>query len=312
MENFPYTDCNKRYHTLHYHLKQRFPNRVFKAAVDAGFSCPNIDGKCGYGGCSYCRNGGTEFTESALLSVSEQINFERERIHRKWKNVGLIAYFQSHTNTYAPVDVLEKLYNEALQCEDVCGLSIATRADALPDDVLDLLEKLSKQTYLTVELGLQTVSDETANRIGRGHSYETFETSFFNLRSRNIRTCVHLINGLPGESKEQMIQSAKCVAKLCPDGVKLHSLHILRGTRLGEEYAENPFPLLSRDEYIEVVCRQLEYFPPETVIERLTGDGAKEFLIAPDWSRDKISVLGGIDLYLTEHETFQGKRFNRL
>lgn len=312
MEKFPFTDCNKRYHTLHYHLKQKFPMRVFKAAVDAGFSCPNIDGTCGYGGCSYCRNGGTEFTKSALLSVSEQIKLERERIHRKWKNAGLIAYFQSHTNTYAPVDVLEKLYVDALQCEDVCGLSIATRADALSDDVLDLLEHISKRTYLTVELGLQTVFDETARRIGRGHSYEVFEKSFLKLRSSNIRTCVHLINGLPDESKEQMIQSAKTVAKLCPDAVKLHSLHILQGTRLGDEYTKNPFPILSREEYIEVVCRQLEYFPPETVIERLTGDGAKDYLIAPDWSRNKISVLGGIDLFLTDNDTFQGKHFNCL
>lgn len=312
MEKFPFTDCNKRYHTLHYHLKQHFPMRVFKAAVDAGFSCPNIDGTCGYGGCSYCRNGGTEFTESALLSVSEQISLERERIHRKWKNAGVIAYFQSHTNTYAPVETLEKLYNEALNCKDVCGLSIATRADALPDDGLDLLESLSKQTYLTVELGLQTVSDETAFRINRGHTYETFKESFLKLRSRNIRTCVHLINGLPGESAEQMIQSAKTIAKLRPDAIKLHSLHILKGTKLGDEYLKNPFPILSREEYIEVVCRQLEYFPPETVIERLTGDGAKDYLLAPDWSRNKISVLGGIDLFLTEHDFFQGELFNCL
>lgn len=307
--NFQYTDCGKRYHTLHYHLKQNFPYRVFKAAVDAGFTCPNLDGTRGRGGCSYCRNGGTEFTESSVLSVSEQINAERERIHRKWKNAGLIAYFQSHTNTYASAETLKKLYNEALTCEDVCGISVATRADALPDDVLDLLDDINKRTYLTVELGLQTVFDETAERIGRGHSYKEFEESYLKLKSKNIRTCIHLINGLPGETLEQMIRSAETVGRLRPDGVKLHSLHILRGTRLGEEYIKNPFPIMTRDEYIETVCRQLRYFSPETVIERLTGDGAKEFMLAPDWSKNKIAVLGGIDLYLNNNDICQGDMF---
>ena len=311
MQNpFAYCDDNKRYHTLRYHLSRRFSHRVFKAVIDAGLTCPNIDGTKGSGGCVFCRVGGSEFTQGAV-DIRSQITGELARIQSRWRDARVIAYFQAHTNTYAPLPVLKELYETALAVPDVCGLSVATRCDALQDDVTDYLAQLSKQTYLTVELGLQTANDHTAQRINRGHNYKEFIDSYRRLKQKGIRVCIHLINGLPGETPDEMIQTARTVASLRPDAVKLHLLHILRDTPLAESYRRGEVTPMTREDYIDTVCKQLAVLPPETVIERVTGDGARDTLLAPLWSLDKIAVLGGIDKALVEQGLWQGKLYKQ-
>ena len=306
---FPYADDNKRYHTLAYHLKKRFGRRVFKASIDAGFTCPNLDGTRGTGGCTYCQGGSGAFAPGPSLSVSDQVRQEQARIHSKWKDSPVIAYFQAHTNTYAPLDTLKRKYEEALSVDGVCGLSIATRADALPKETVAYLAQLSQQTYLTVELGLQTIHDGTAERIHRGHSYAEFLHAYQILKGHGIRVCVHLIDGLPGETQSMMLETARAVGRLRPDAVKLHLLHILRGTPLAEEFTAGKLEPMTREAYICTVCSQLERLPPETVIERVTGDGQREMLLAPLWSLDKIAVLGGIDQEMARRDTIQGALF---
>lgn len=301
MNKFIYSNDNKRYHTLNYHIKSVFGRRIFKASLDGGFTCPNK------GGCTYCISGGSEFSADSRISVTEQIRLERERIHKKYENVDLIAYFQANTNTYAPLERLKRLYEEALACENVVGLSVATRADCIADDVLDYLEELSKRTYFTVELGLQTIHDKTAEKINRGHSFECFLETYKKLKERNIRVCVHLINGLPGETFEMMVETAKVVGNLKPDAVKIHLLHIMQGTVMHKQFLNGEFEEMAFDDYIKTVCTQLTYLPAETVIERITGDGSKDKLVAPLWSKDKIRVLGTIDKYMADNDLCQGK-----
>lgn len=303
---FKYTLDNKRYHTLNYHLINAFGEKVYKAVIDVGFTCPNIDGKCGFGGCSYCSEGSGEFTNDSKLSVTEQLTKEYERISQKHKNPKLIAYFQAHTNTYAPIEVLREKYEEALSFCDVVGLSIATRADCIDEGVADLLAEFAQKTYLTVELGLQTVHDKTAREFNRGYDYSTFLTSYKLLKDRNIRVCVHIINGLLNETKDDMLTTAKEVGKLHPNAVKIHLLHIVKGTVYEKFYCMDKLTPLTKDNYVDIVCRQLEVLPPETVIERITGDGGRETLVAPLWSRDKISVLGAIDKEMCARNTYQG------
>ena len=303
---FKYTIDNKRYHTLNYHLKKTFGEKVYKAVIDAGFTCPNLDGRVSYGGCSYCLSGSGEFTNDASLSVTEQLKAEYERIGKKHENPKIIAYFQAHTNTYAPIEVLRRKYEEALNFTSVVGLSIATRPDCIDEEIVDLLCEFSKRTYLTVELGLQTVCDKTAEEFNRGYSYDTFLYAYKLLKERNIRICVHIIDGLLGETKEDMINTAKTVGNLHPDAVKIHLLNILKGTKYEREYEEKRLIPMKKDEYIDIVIGQLEYLPQKTVIERITGDGSKENLIAPKWSIDKISVLGAIDKEMAQRNTHQG------
>lgn len=303
---FNYTIDNKRYHTLDYHLKKTFGKKVYKAVIDAGFTCPNIDGRVSYGGCSYCLSGSGEFTNDSSLSVTEQLRAEYERISEKHENPKIIAYFQAHTNTYAPIEVLKNKYDEALSFPNVIGLSIATRPDCIDEQIADLLSEFSKKTYLTVELGLQTVNDETAKKFNRGYSYDTFLYVYKLLKGRDIRVCIHIINGLLGETKEDMINTAKAVGRLHPDAVKIHLLHILAGTEYEREYKAAKLVPLKKDEYIDVVIRQLEFLPQSCVIERITGDGKKDSLVAPKWSLDKISVLGAIDKEMAQRNTYQG------
>lgn len=301
---FEYSFDNKRYHTLNFHLKAMFGERVFKAALDAGLSCPNIDGTCGTGGCTYCLAGSGEFTCPG--SVTKQLEKEKRRIEKKYPNTKLIAYFQAHTNTYAPVCVLKKLYCEALDFEGTVGLSIATRPDCLEDDVLELLEEINGKTYLTVELGLQTIHDETARKINRGYGFEVFYNAFERLKEKNIRTCVHLIDGLIGEDREDMLESARVLGKMRPNAVKIHLLHILRGTVCEKEYKEGSLKTLEKEEYVDIVTEQLRFLSPECVIERVTGDGSRESLVAPKWSLAKIGVLAAIDKTMAEKNIYQG------
>lgn len=308
MNSFPYANDNKRYHTLAYENARR-GQKLQKAVLDTGLSCPNQDGTKGAGGCIYCDGGSAYFAESAVVPIETQLDDELSRIREKAPDACAVAYFQAHTNTYAPAPVLRRLYETALAHEGVTGLAIATRADCLPPEVVDLLAELNKKTALTVELGLQTVSNETARKINRCHDFEDFLTGYAALKARGIRVTVHLINGLPGETAEQMVLSAKTLGRLRPDGVKIHLLHIIRGTPLCALYERGQYAPMTREAYIDAVVRQLEVLPAETVIERLTGDGDRRTLVAPLWSRDKIRVLGSIDKLMAERDTWQGKLF---
>ncbi len=306
---FPYSNDNKRYHTLSYYMQKTFGERVFKASIDGNFSCPNIDGTVSVGGCTFCRNGSGEFAPQKTLSVTEQLTKEAERLYKKWGTVRMIAYFQVHTNTYANVEVLREKYEEAIFFPNVVGLSVGTRPDCINEENVKLLKELSKKTHLTVELGLQTVHDKTAKQFNRGYDFSVFCKAFRMLKENNIRVCVHLINGLYCETRDEMIESARVIGKMRPDSVKIHLLHILKGTKAEEDYNEGIIVPMAKDRYIDVVIRQLEVLPPECVIERLTGDGAKEHLKAPLWSKDKISVLAGIDKELFMRGAMQGEFF---
>ena len=307
MNPFPYSFDNKRYHTLAYH--NRVHNcKTQKAIIDAGLSCPNIDGTCGTGGCIFCDGGSGYFAPDRLLSVTEQLQLETARIRRKSPNAAVIAYFQVHTNTYGPLERLKSLYTEALEA-DVYGLSIATRPDCLSGEVLALLASVAKQKPLTVELGLQSVLDTTAETINRGYPYAVFEDSFRKLKAHGIRVCVHIIDGLPGEKPADMLHTAKVIGRLRPDAVKIHLLHVIRGTKLAALFESGQYTPMTFEAYIDTVIRQLELLPAETVIERITGDGDKSKLLAPLWSKDKIRVLGTIDKEMANRNTFQGRLF---
>ncbi len=307
---FPHSDSNKRYHTYEYHLRQKFGGRTVKLPIDGGFTCPNIDGRCGVGGCIYCSGRGSgDFAALPTESVAQQMASAVAMIEKKWPTERKLAYFQAHTNTYAPVSYLKEKFEAALREPGVVGLNIATRADCLPDDVLDYLEELSHRTALTVELGLQTADDGTAELINRGHSFETFCEGYERLRARGIDICVHLIFGLPGEDRAMMLESVKKVAALRPAQVKIHLLYVIRGTRLGDMYESGEYIPMERDDYIETVCDALELLPPETVIGRLTGDGAPETLLAPLWSRKKTAVVNDIDKRMFLRDSWQGKKY---
>ena len=310
---FPYTCTNKRYHTYDYWLKTTFGGKCAKIPLDAGFSCPNLDGICGLGGCIYCSGRGSgDFAEPSALPLREQYDRQRALLAEKWPTDRCIPYFQARTNTYAPTERLRGMFHEALTWPGVVGLNIATRADCLPEDVVELLAELSERTVLTVELGLQTVHDATAALINRGHTYADFLDGYTRLRrgAQKALTCIHLIFGLPGEDEEAMLDTARQVAALRPDQVKIHLLHVLRGTVLGEMYAAGKYTPMEKDAYVETVVKALELLPPETVIARLTGDGAGEDLLAPVWSRRKREVLNGIDRLLVAQDTWQGKNVN--
>ncbi len=307
---FVYSDSNKRYHTYDYYIKHKFGKKCAKIPLDCGFTCPNIDGTAGYGGCIYCSDRGSgDFAAEPSLTVKEQLDKMRTVMEHKWKNCGIIPYFQAHTNTHAPLYVLKEKYEEALCYPDVVGVNIATRADALPDDVCEYLGEIAERTVLTVELGLQTVHDSTAKLINRCHTTEDFLKGYQKLRktSDKINICVHLINGLPYETYDMMIQTAEYVASLAPEFVKIHSLHVLRGTPLEKMYADGKFAVLSQDEYVGITVSQIERLPEKTVVARVTGDGAKNALVVPLWSIKKTCVINEIDKELYKRDTYQGK-----
>jgi radical SAM protein (TIGR01212 family) len=305
------TDSNKRYYTYDYYLRRRFGKKVAKIPLDIGLSCPNIDGRCGVGGCIYCSGRGSgDFAESPTLSVSEQYARTREKLSSKWSTAKCIAYFQAHTNTYAPLEFLKKNFEEALSLEGVVGLNIATRADCLESDVCEYLAELAERTVLTVELGLQSSSDATAERINRGHTFAQFLDGYEKLRraSNKIEICVHIIFGLPGEDREDMLRTVRDVAALAPDQVKIHLLHVLRGTVMGDIYERGEYTPLEKDKYVSLVADAIELLPTETVVARLTGDGLADDLLAPDWSRKKVAVINDIDKLLYERGSYQGKK----
>ncbi len=306
---FPYSDSNKRYHTWDYYLRHRYGGKVFKIPLDAGFSCPNIDGTKGTGGCTYCS---FAFKHQTPESLIQQFFNQQKLLHHKWPDAKqYIPYFQANTNTYAPVDELRKKYEAVLALPGVVGLSIATRADALPDEVCDYLSEIAQRTDLMVELGLQTIHDETAHRINRGHTTAEFLEGYRKLSERGIDVCIHLINGLPGENRKMMLDSVRAVASLHPKSIKIHLLHILKGTPMAEEYARGDFSVMEMEDYCETVCDQLELLPPETVVQRITGDGLPDELLAPLWSRKKFVVMNTIDKELYRRNSWQGKNFEK-
>ena len=311
---FPVAGTNKRCNTYDAWLKATFGGKCAKIPLDAGFTCPNMDGKCGVGGCIYCSGRGSgDFAEAATVPLREQYDRQRVLLAKKWPTERCIPYFQARTNTYAPVEVLRPLYEEALTWPFVVGMNIATRADCLPPDTVALLRELSERTVLTVELGLQTAHDGTAALINRGHTYADFRDGYRRLREGAPRAllCVHLIFGLPDETENDMLETVRRVSELRPDQVKLHLLHVLQGTALGDLYRAGKYTPMDMDGYVETVARALEWLPPDTVIARLTGDGAAEDLLAPLWSRRKREVLNAIDKRLAELDTWQGRKYQQ-
>ena len=288
-----------RYTTLNAYLKERFGCKVYKLAIDGGFTCPNRDGTLGTGGCIFCSKGGSgDFAESRELSVTEQIERGKERVSAKIKGGKYIAYFQAFTNTYAPVDVLRAKFTEAINHPDIVALSIGTRPDCLGDDVIALLGELNKIKPLFVELGLQTIHKKTADYIRRGYELDVYDSAVERLHGIGVNVVTHLILGLPNETADDMLESVKYVCERT-DGIKLQLLHVLEGTDLADEYRSGKFETLTLEEYTDLIVRCVGIIPESVVIHRLTGDGAKRDLIAPLWSGDKKKVINTINKALS-------------
>lgn len=299
----------KRYRSFSAHLKKRFGTRVHKISVDAGFGCPNRDGGRQGSGCLFCDPGGSGAVGiDRRQSVAEQVELGKEVMARKYKAGRFLAYFQPFSNTYAPIDDLRRLYDQALAVAGVVGLAVGTRPDCVPDDVLDLLAEYHQRTYFWLELGLQSSHDKTLSWLRRGHDLSRFLSAYHAAKDRGLQVCVHVILGLPGESREEMLATAELLAELKVDGVKLHLLHVLRGTPLGELYDEGQIDLFAQDEYVEIVADVLERLPEQTLIHRLTGDGPRDLLLAPLWSLKKWEVLNAIDAELVRRGSRQGAK----
>lgn len=306
MNEFIYSDDNKRYHTWNYHLRHKFGCKVMKISLNAGFTCPNIDGTKGYGGCTYCSGGSGDFAGDPHDLILRQFEDIKQKMHRKWKSGKYMPYFQANTNTYAPVAVLRSRFEPVLRQSNVVGISIATRADCLKDDVLKYLAELNERTYLIVELGLQSIFDVTGDAINRCHTYSEFLEGYQKLTDLGINVCVHLIDGLPGETTDMMLESAKVVGELNPHCMKLHLLHILKGTVMEKQYNQGLITLPTMEEYVDIIIHQLELIPAEVIIQRLTGDGGRESLISPLWSLKKFEVLNAIDKTMQSRNVYQG------
>ena len=305
---FKYSNSNKRYHTLDYFYKEKFKEKVFKVSLDAGFTCPNIDGTVGYGGCIYCsKKGSGDFAGNKNEPIETQFEAIKSVMLHKWPKAKYIGYFQAHTNTYAPVEKLKEIYEKILNKENVVGLNIATRPDAITDECLEYLKELNKKTYLTIELGLQTTNPNTAKLINRCHTLSCFENMVKKLRQENINVVVHIINGLPYETKEDMLNTVKYLNTLDIQGIKIHMLSILKDTAIEELYKKEKFPLLTKEEYIDIVISQLELLRKEIVIHRITGDPKIDDLVEPDWLTKKFCVLNDIDKEMVRRNTYQGK-----
>lgn len=309
INKYKYTNSNKRYYTLDYFYKNKFNSKVFKVSLNAGFSCPNKDGKVGYGGCIYCSKlGSGDFAGDVLKPLEEQFCDVRDVILKKWPNSKYIGYFQANTNTYADIDTLKDRYERVLKIDNVIGLNIATRPDSISLECYDYLEELSKRTYLTVELGLQTIHESTSKLINRCHDLDCFVTCVRELRKRGINVVVHIINGLPYETKEMMLETITYLNKLDIQGIKIHMLHILKDTALANLYEKEKFHVLTREEYVDIVCDQIELLREDIVINRITGDPNSDDLIEPSWLVKKFGVLNEIDKELERRNTYQGYR----
>lgn len=303
---------SRRYYPFSQFLRERFDCKVYKLPIDAGFTCPNRDGKIGYGGCTYCYN--PSFSPSILLqksSISLQIKYRKALLKRKGKVNKFLVYFQSYTNTYAKVKILKRLYDEAIQDKDVIGFCIGTRPDCVPDEVLDLIESYAQDYHIWLEYGLQSIHDETLLRIRRGHNFAQFEDAVKRTQGRNIFICVHIILGLPGEAKEDILETARALARMGIDGIKLHHLQVVKKTELVRDFQRGEFKVLSSEEYIKLVCDVLELLPARITIQRLVGEVLQDkMLVAPRWNLNKHKILSAIDQEFVDRGSFQGSKFD--
>ena len=299
----------KRYHTLDYFFKNKFGCKIAKIPLSGGFSCPNRDGTKSHGGCIYCSGAlSGDFAGKPEDSIEKQFSDIADMMSKKWKNTKYMAYFQTGTGTYASIEKLEYLYDAAISQPDVVALSVATRPDCISKECFSLLEKISKKTYLTVELGLQTIHDKTGEIINRQSTYKEFLDSFNVLKNLGIDVCVHLINGLPYETVDMMNESVRCVSELLPWSMKLHLLHVIKGTKCDEMYKNGEIRTFERDEYVNLICDQLQMIDKRIVMQRLTGDGKRDELTAPLWSIRKFEVLNAIDAEMTRRNAIQGDK----
>lgn len=304
---------DKRFHTWNYEMRERFGEKVFKVMLDAGFTCPNRDGRIAIGGCTFCSaRGSGDFAGRRRDDLVTQFNFIRDKQHAKWPNAKYMGYFQAYTNTYAPVEVLRDYFEIILEQPGVVGLSIATRPDCLPDDIVDYLAELNKRTYLWIEMGLQTIHESTSQLINRAHDTACYLEAIEKLRKHNISICTHIIYGLPQETHSMMMETAQAVAKMDVQGIKLHLLHLMRKTPMVKQYKAGLLRFLEMDEYIKLIVDSLEILPPEMIVHRVTGDAPRDLIIGPMWSLRKWEVLNGIDAALKRRDTWQGKYWRRL
>ncbi len=312
----------KPYYSLDYYLKETFGTKVYKLALDGGMTCPNRDGTIGTGGCIFCSEGGSgDFAEKRDISVRAQVDAAKQRVAKKMSKISesqasdtfqdgpYIAYFQSYTNTYAPLPYLEALFTEAISLPEICALSIGTRPDCLPDETIELLAHLNQKKPVWVELGLQTIHEKTADFIRRGYKLPVFEDTYRRLKAAGLTVIVHVILGLPGESREEILETIRYLADLHIDGIKLQLLHVLKGTDLNELYLSGAFQTMELEEYLELVGDCLKLLPQDTVIHRVSGDGPKSILTAPLWSGNKRLVLNSMAKYLKEKHIWQGKDY---
>ena len=311
MQIFPYSDDpNKRYHTWNYALRQQFGEKIFKVPIDGGFDCPNRDGTVAKGGCTFCSvSGSGDMIVAPSDPLPLQFQKEIQLMHQKWPTVDqYIVYFQNFTNTHASVDVIRHRFEQVVNEKGVVGLSIGTRPDCLPDEVVNYLAELNERFYLWVELGLQTTFEETSAAINRAHDYQTYLDGVAKLRKHGIRVCTHLINGLPGETPAMMRENVRrTIQDSDIQGIKLHLLHLMTNTKMMRDYNEGRLQLMSKEAYVSVICDQLEMIPPEIVIHRLTGDATFETIIGPMWSLKKWEVLNAIDAEMKRRNSYQGK-----
>ncbi|CAI3270252.1 TIGR01212 family radical SAM protein [Enterococcus cecorum] len=303
-------DQNKRYHSWNYALRQQFGEKIFKVPIDGGFDCPNRDGTVAHGGCTFCSvSGSGDMIVAPEDPLPIQFQKEIDMMHQKWPGVAqYIVYFQNFTNTHAPLAVIKERFEQVVNLPGVVGLSIGTRPDCLPDDVVEYLAELNERLYLWVELGLQTTYEQTSELINRAHSYQTYLDGVAKLRKHNIRVCAHLINGLPGETYEMMMENVKrTILDSDIQGIKLHLLHLMRNTRMLRDYHEGRLRLLGFKEYVDIICDQLELIPQDIIIHRLTGDAPFESIVGPMWSLKKWEVLNAIDQEMLRRDSYQGK-----
>ena len=306
---FAHSDSNKRYYTYEYYLRQTFGGKCAKIPLDAGLSCPNIDGRCGVGGCIYCSGGSRSAGCNELLPLFTQYTEQIQKIRSKWDVTKFIPYLQAYTNSYTSPDNFQRILNEIQDFDGAVMIDIATRADCLEDEKIEILRDVSEKIPVTVELGLQSSNDETAKLINRCHTYAEFTDCFARLRkiAPKVKIAVHVIDGLPGESKDDMIKTVLDVNALRPDIIKIHLLHVIKDTPLAGMYERGQYTPLEKEEYVNIVCDQLELLCPDTVVERVTGDGLKNSLLAPLWSLKKTSVINDIDKELYRRGSYQGK-----
>ena len=308
MNKFKYSNSNKRYYTLDYYYKEKYMSKICKISLDMGLTCPNKDGHVGFGGCIYCSKGSSDFAGDKTKPIKEQFEDVKKVMLNKWPEAKFIAYFQPNTNTYAPIDFLKKNFEEVLTYDNVVGINISTRPDSITKECYDYLEELNKKTDLIVELGLQTIHKKTSILINRCHSLESFEEAVEELNKRNIKTLVHIINGLPGETKEDMLKTVKYLNKLNIWGIKIHMLNVVKDTPLEKLYLKEKFHILTLKEYVDIVIDELELLREDIVINRLTADAKKEDLIEPQWITKKFVVLDEIDKEMVKRDSYQGKR----